>query len=151
MSVSDDPSAAAAALGVYRQARAAAVAPRPTPAWYPPARGILGGIAYIAAPFVFATDHPAIWLRALVIVAGVAFIAVHTAAVRPGGVLVMPKDHPYRKERLRGHLVSMLLWGASWLTAVPFGWQTGAVVSGLVLGGYLWFDSARERARAIRA
>ncbi|MCC9309628.1 hypothetical protein LN042_21555 [Kitasatospora sp. RB6PN24] len=151
MSVSDDPSAAAAALGVYRQARAAAVAPRPTPAWYPPARGILGATCYIAAPFQLAADHPAVWLSALVIVVAVAFVAVHAAAARPGGVLVLPKEHPYRKERLRGHLVSMLLWGASWLVAIPFGWQLGAVVSGLVLGGYLWFHSARERARAARA
>jgi hypothetical protein len=151
MSVTDDPSTAAAALGVYRQARAAAVAPRPTPAWYPAARGILAAVTYIAGPFVLAADHPDPRLAAVGLVAAVAFIAVHAAAVRPGGVLVLPREHPYRAARLRGHLVSMLLWGASWLLALPFGWPAGAVASGLVLGGYLWWDSARERARAATA
>jgi hypothetical protein len=151
MSVTDDPSTAAAALGVYRQARSAAVAPRPTPAWYPAARGILAAVTYTVGPFVLAADHPNPWLAAAGVVAAVAFVAVHAAAVRPGGVLILSREHPHRAARLRGHLVSSVLWGASWLLAVPFGWQAGAVASGLVLGGYLWWDSARERARAAAA
>ncbi|MFE9422918.1 hypothetical protein ACFYNO_08145 [Kitasatospora sp. NPDC006697] len=147
--MSEESSAAVAALDAYRHARAAAAAPRPAPAWYPPARGILAAVTYTAAPLLFAADRPAPWLVVLVLAAGLAFLAVHAAAVRPGGVLVLPGDDPRRAARLRAQGIGALLWGAGWLLALPLGLPGGAFGSGLLLGAHLWWSSARERAAAV--
>ncbi|WP_051969854.1 hypothetical protein [Kitasatospora azatica] len=151
MSTSDQPTvkAAAAALQTYGKARAAAAGSRPTPAWYPPARGLLAALTYALGPALLPGRWQP-WLVGLLLVSALAFLAVHGAAVRPGGVLVLPKDDPRRRAKLRAHWQSLPVYGLGWLAAVPGGVWAGSVTSALLLGGFLWATSEYERRLAAR-
>ncbi|GAB2706416.1 hypothetical protein [Kitasatospora kifunensis] len=162
MSFSDQPSveSAAAALQAYERARGAAVGPRPTPAWYPAARGGLAAVSYGLTFTTILTRHPAPWEAVLSLVAVLAFLGVHAAAVRPGGVLVLPKNDPRRQAKLRAHWWSMLVWPLGWLPGAVvglcagdalLGLRVGAVTSSLALGVHLWWSSARERRLVLEA
>ncbi|MFF7632741.1 hypothetical protein ACFZB9_06250 [Kitasatospora sp. NPDC008050] len=162
MSVTDQPSAAsaAAALQDYQRAHGAAVGPRPTPAWYPAARGILAAVSYGVTFTTMLTRHPSVWQLVLSLVAILAFLGVHAAAVRPGGVFVLPKDDPRRQAKLRAHWWSMLVWPLGWLPGLPVGLWTadavlglrvGAVTSSLAIGVHLWWSTARERRLVLEA
>jgi hypothetical protein len=145
-----DASSAEAALRDIAAAHRAAQVPRPTPGWYPPLRAALGaiGFATLYGPWVWRDWSVPLLVSG--ILCAVAFIAVHGFAVRPGGVHLWPLPREVRSRRLRQQWIGMLCWGLAWLTAIPFGWATGAVVSALVLGGFMYYAGVRENTR-IRA
>ncbi|NUR85616.1 MAG: hypothetical protein HOY71_16165 [Nonomuraea sp.] len=131
------------ALRLAQDARRAARARPPLPAWFAPARGLLfaAGFALVTGPW---NQHNGVLFAGMAIM--MAFLGIHAVVVNRGGVVVLPEG-PVGGRILR-QLVPAVVYGLGWLAAIPFGQAAGAVASAVLCGVALAAVTVWEDRRA---